>query len=463
MNSQESTSLQTDLRKQAEEILQGKAAQSPEQLKALSPEALGALFHELYVHQIELELQNEELRQKQIELDIAKTRYFELYDLAPVAYLTLTQNGLIKQVNFAAQTLLGVSRRSLLNKPLSQFILQADYALYYTFHKQLVESLEQQVLDVRMLKKDGIQFWVHMEAITAQEEDEATILRITLTNITELIKTEIALRESNVYIQSLVDSALDGVIGIDLDGRVISWNPQAVNIFGYSLKQALGREVAELIVPPAYQEAYRQSIVRFKNTGISTISNTRIEVMGMRSDRSEFPLELSISVIRQQESYFFSVFVRDITERKQTENTLSIAATVFESQEGIFITDANSLIIRANQAVYTITGYSEKELAGKTPSLFHSGRQEEGFYTDMWKIIGKTGIWEGEIWNRRKNGEIYPEHLTISSVKDTNGKITNYVATFTDITQSQVAADKIKFLAFYDPLTQLPSVCTKSR
>ena len=133
MNSRVDTSQETDLRQKAEDFLQGKAEQFSEQLKVLSPEALGKLFHELHVHQIELELQNEELRQTQIELDFAKTRYFNLYDLAPVAYLVVTNRGVIKKANLAAANLLGLSRRKLLNKPISKFILNTDLAHYYPF------------------------------------------------------------------------------------------------------------------------------------------------------------------------------------------------------------------------------------------------------------------------------------------------------------------------------------------
>ena len=114
--------MQINLRQQADAILQAKRELSVECIKALSAEALQEVFHELYVHQAELELQNEELRQTQIALDAAKTRYFELYDLAPVGYLTLSKKGLITQANFAAATMLGLPRRALVKKPFSNFI-----------------------------------------------------------------------------------------------------------------------------------------------------------------------------------------------------------------------------------------------------------------------------------------------------------------------------------------------------
>jgi diguanylate cyclase (GGDEF)-like protein/PAS domain S-box-containing protein len=145
-------------------------------------------------------------------------------------------------------------------------------------------------------------------------------------------------------------------------------------------------------------------------------------------------------------------------ERKQAEANLRIAAIAFEAQEGMLVTDSNNIILRVNRAFTSITGYSAKEAIGKTTNLLSSGRHDRAFYAAMWKSINNKGAWEGEIWNRRKNGEIYPEHLTITAVKNAAaGKVTNYVATLTDITMSKAASDEIKNLAFYDSLTQLPN------
>ncbi|MDE2259241.1 MAG: EAL domain-containing protein [Betaproteobacteria bacterium] len=149
--------------------------------------------------------------------------------------------------------------------------------------------------------------------------------------------------------------------------------------------------------------------------------------------------------------------VQEITEQKRAEAELRIAATTFESQEGIIITDANNVILRVNPTFSKITGYTAEEVIGKTPSILKSGHQDANFYTAMWESIHNTGTWGGEIWNRRKNGEVYPDHLTITAVKDQNGIVTNYVATFTDITMSRDAADEIKHLAYYDLLTRLPN------
>ncbi len=148
---------------------------------------------------------------------------------------------------------------------------------------------------------------------------------------------------------------------------------------------------------------------------------------------------------------------REVSERKQAEANLRIAAIAFEAQNGVLITDANSLILRVNRAFTEITGYSAEEVVGKNPRILGSGRQDANFYAAMWKRINNTGSWEGEIWNRRKNGEVYPEHLTITAVKNQDGNVTNYVASLTDITLRKSVEEKIQNLAFYDPLTRLPN------
>jgi diguanylate cyclase (GGDEF)-like protein/PAS domain S-box-containing protein len=148
---------------------------------------------------------------------------------------------------------------------------------------------------------------------------------------------------------------------------------------------------------------------------------------------------------------------QDISESKRAEEEMRIAATAFEAQEGMVITDARRRILRVNQAFTRITGYALDEVAGQSPSILKSGRHDAAFYSAMWAGIKASGSWQGEIWNRRKNGEVYPEWLTISAVTNASGTVTHYVGTLTDITLRKAAEDEIKHLAFYDPLTRLPN------
>ena len=153
----------------------------------------------------------------------------------------------------------------------------------------------------------------------------------------------------------------------------------------------------------------------------------------------------------------FLGIVLDVTERKLGDQRNRVAAAAFESLEGKAITDGKGTILRVNQAFTDITGYSAEEAVGQNLRMLKSGRQDPTFYLTMWHSIHTTGTWQGEIWNRRKNGEAFPEWLSISAVRGDDGLVCNYVGTFTDISQSKSAQDKIEHLASFDALTDLPN------
>jgi diguanylate cyclase (GGDEF)-like protein/PAS domain S-box-containing protein len=145
----------------------------------------------------------------------------------------------------------------------------------------------------------------------------------------------------------------------------------------------------------------------------------------------------------------------DITQQVMAEDEMRIAAIAFESQEGMLVTDASGTILRVNKAFAEITGYAAHEVVGKNPRILSSGLQNVGFYAAMWDELLHKGVWQGEVWNRRKSGRIYPEWLTITAVRGADAGITAYVGAFLDITLRKEAAHQIERLAFYDPLTEL--------
>lgn len=147
--------------------------------------------------------------------------------------------------------------------------------------------------------------------------------------------------------------------------------------------------------------------------------------------------------------------VRDTTQAKLDDAQLRIAATAFQTHLGMLITDAEGRILKVNQTFTRITGYEERDVLGENPRMFSSGRHDANFYRTLWENVARTGSWEGEVWNRRKNGEVFPEWLTISAVKDSDGMLTHYVATLSDISERKAAEKEIHQLAFYDPLTGL--------
>ena len=151
-------------------------------------------------------------------------------------------------------------------------------------------------------------------------------------------------------------------------------------------------------------------------------------------------------------------FLYDITDRKLQEQRLRQAASVFSStQEGVVITDASRCILQVNPAFCRISGYVEDEVRGKSMRIMQSGRQDKAFYQNMWEIIAKHGYWQGEIWNRRKSGQVYPEWLTISAVKDVGGAVMNYVGSFSDISRLKESEERLRYLASHDALTGLPN------
>ncbi|MDP1559090.1 MAG: EAL domain-containing protein [Nitrosomonas sp.] len=168
------------------------------------------------------------------------------------------------------------------------------------------------------------------------------------------------------------------------------------------------------------------------------------------------PPDMENSVIAGLSRMQDKLHVLEIAHKK-SEEQLRIAATFFESQEAMMITDAKNIILRVNQAFTRITGYTAEETVGQTPRMLQSGRHSEDFYREMWETITRTGGWQGEIWDRRKNGEVYPKWLTLSAVRSENGAVTHYVAMHSDITEHKKTEAKIRELAFFDQLTGLPN------
>jgi PAS domain S-box-containing protein len=225
-----------DLRNRAEEL----ARESPLS-HSLSPEETGHMLHDLNVHQIELELQNEELRRTQAELEAERARYFDFYDLAPVGYCTLSEKGLILELNLTAANLLGAARGALVTQPIFGFILKEYQDVFYLFRRRLFEISEPQTCDLRLLKTDGTTFWAHLEATAALSGDGARTCRVVLNDITERKEAEETLRRSEEKHRLLFETMAQGVVYQAADGGITSANPAAERILGLSLDQMLGR------------------------------------------------------------------------------------------------------------------------------------------------------------------------------------------------------------------------------
>jgi len=187
------------------------------------------------------------------------------------------------------------------------------------------------------------------------------------------------------------------------------------------------------------------------------ISNPTLIEYG-KSDQEKRTLEMTVQPAVCQDRPVYLVTLKDITGRVPLDQKIYLASQAFESTpEGIFITDAQGHILVVNRAFSEITGFTNEEVQGKEAHHFHSDQRDGEFYLQMWKSLSVTGAWQGEIWNRRKDGEIYPEWVTISTIKDGEGNLSNYIVIFTDISSRKHTEDRLRFLATHDPLTGLPN------
>ncbi|MGZ5007028.1 MAG: EAL domain-containing protein [Methylobacter sp.] len=271
-------------------------------------------------------------------------------------------------------------------------------------------------------------------------------------DITERKQAEYSLQRASEKNIALLRNASDGIHILDTDANIIEVSDSFCAMLGYRREEMIGMNVTQWDAKFSAAEC-----IQAVNRQFEKQVRSQFETLHRRKDGTIIEVEVSGFSLELDGKPVLFNSSRDITERKKKEKEIRIAATVFESQEGMMVTDADNLILRVNQAFTHITGYSAEEVVGKSPRILQSGRQDKSFYAAMWESINNTGAWEGEIWNRRKHGEIYPEHLIITAVKDQNDIVTNYVATLTDITMSKTAADEIERLAFYDPLTGLPN------
>lgn len=255
------------------------------------------------------------------------------------------------------------------------------------------------------------------------------------------------LRQQAQILQQINES----VISMDLAGFITGWNTSAERLFGYSAEEAIGRNVLFLYADENEEDTSFEDV--FLDRG-----GREMEVRRRKKNGEVFWASLQLSLLKDEAGQPNGLigFLSDITERRNSAEQLRLHARIFEqSEEAILITDAQERIIAVNPAFTRITGYEAAEAIGETPRKFRSGRHDAAFFKKMWAGLLESGYWQGEIWDRRKDGEIYPKWLSIGSVPDASGVITHYFSIFSDITDRKRAEGRIHHLAYFDALTGL--------
>ncbi|HYA73973.1 MAG TPA: EAL domain-containing protein, partial [Roseiarcus sp.] len=263
------------------------------------------------------------------------------------------------------------------------------------------------------------------------------------------------LRDREGQLRALVQTLPDLVWLKDASGAFLRCNAQYERLVGASEGEIVGKTVYDVVdkdLAEFARETDRQAMAAGK-------PHANEAWLTFAADGYRGLFETIKTPVRDQAGRPIGILgiARDITERNKAEEQLRIAATAFEAQEGIVITDADKAILRVNRAYTEITGYTSEEAVGRTPRMLQSDTHDAAFHQAIWDRIAREGSWQGEIWNRRKSGEIFPAWLNITAVRGDRGEITHYVGTLIDITERKAAEKEIEHLAYYDPLTQLPN------
>ena len=273
-----------------------------------------------------------------------------------------------------------------------------------------------------------------------------------LRDISERKQIEEAIRRSEARLKRAELAAKSGNWELHLDTGKMIGSAGAIQLFGLDVAEADSTTIKSLLLPE-YIPLHDASFTRLIEDG----EPYDIEFKVRTADCGEIKDIRAIAQLDKAQGIVFGI-VQDIGERKRTEARLQLAADVFTHvREGIMITNADGMIVEVNDAFTRITGFARSDAIGQSPRILRSGRQTSDFYAAMWSSLNERGYWSGEIWNRRKNGELYAQGLTVSAVRDALGRAQNYVGLFTDITSTKELQQQLERIAHYDALTDLPN------
>ncbi len=319
----------------------------------------------------------------------------------------------------------------------------------------LTVHVEGNISELPLLKKDQFWFFTLIWLL-----GDALILAFAAAGfyIRSVKQTDSALRESEEALFSTINTALDAVVQIDAKETITVWNDQAEKIFGWRREDVIGRRLHELIVPKAYREAHLRGMEKFLGGNYGPVLNRRIEIYALHREGHEFPIELSITPFKVGGEYRFSAFIRDITKRRQIEESMRLASQIYHaSSEAVMVTDENNNILDVNPSFTQQTGYTLQEVLGKNPRLLQSGKHDKEFFQKMWKTLLEEGRWQGELWDKRKDGSLHVKLANLSVLRKPDGSIYRHVAQFFDVTHRKEQEELIWQQAYYDMLTNLPN------
>lgn len=391
------------------------------------------------------------------ELRHSQARLTSILNSAMDAIITVNENQLILLFNHAAEKMFLCSADEAIGQSLERFIPERFRPTHTDYMRGFgLTGISTRAMAgaraVSGLRSNGEEFRV--EASISQVEIEGEkFYTVIMRDITERVRSEEDLRESREQIAGIIDSAMDAIITIDDEQKIVLFNHAAEKMFICLSREAVGQSV-ENFIPARFREAHKSHVQNFGQTNVTKRSMGSLgAIFGLRANGEEFPIEASISQLEARGKKFYTVILRDITNRKQVESylrdslkDLSDIKLALDESTIVAITDQRGSITYVNDAFCEISKYSREELLGQDHRIVNSGYHPKEFIRTLWTTIANGKVWRGEIRNRAKDGSIYWVATTIVPFLDEENKPYQYVAIRHDITERKAVEEEVRKL-----------------
>ncbi len=455
-----------ELRLRAEALVR-KETPSIESIDNLTSEEIEKTLHELRVHQIQLEMQNEELRRTQTELDLTRARYFDLYDLAPVGYVTLSDTGIILEANLTAATLLGVPRGMLTQQPFSRFIRSEDLETYHPLCNQDINNPTPHIRPLRMVKDDGTVFWALLSFTRTRQIDGIAVCRIALSDITEHKQMETALVEREQQYRTLFESASDAFFLVDAKtGQIIDVNRRASEIYGYAREELLKKRCVDLSAEPEHTN----QLICDTQAHPDQVFHVPLR-LHHKKDGTIFPIEVTARSQPLQGQRVLLVAVRDISERVQAAEALreselrrnlmqakanarlreqaDFLTSIYEAMDsiGLIVSDLeedNCRIRLFNTGAKKLFGYTQEEAVGKSITLIYPPELLDLMPQRVKQLRQGKPLHSFDMQLMRKTGERFPAVISVHPFDCRGGRFRKTVGVFRDISERIRAEEQLQ-------------------